>query len=412
MNRLMLQLLCVSVILPACMACGRHASDSDGKDSINYDSVRSMNDLTDEAWRWADSVMDTMTDEQLVGQLFMPAMYARATSSDMTHLMDYAKTRHVGGIVLLKGDLTSAATIADTLRTIPGPGLFVAIDAENGLKMRLADAPEFPWSDQLGKLTDEQLLYDFGAEIARECRAIGVSMVLGPVIDIVPGNDTHALMRKRSLGSDPKRVADLAIAYSRGLEDGNIISVAKHFPGHGSASGDSHRQLGVIHTDAVRLDTIDLYPFRRYAESLLSGVMVGHLAAESLDTIRRPAIVSPVLMQDLLRGELGFGGLVLTDALNMEGAMGVDAWQAIAAGADIVIAPSDTHKEIAKTLKALHDGRISRDAIHNRVRRILFFKYLTSAHTKQRIDIPNAIREVKAIPENLRDSLYRKRPWS
>lgn len=405
-GRLMTRIL-IAAMSAAAIAVSSCASGVSGRenDTVDTDSLRAVNEMTSSAWEWVDSVMDGMTDEQMVGEVMMPAVFARSSPTDIDVISRYVTESHVGGFVLLKGDVNSVAVIADTLSRISRHGVFLAIDAENGLRMRLADAPEFPWNSEVGSRADDQVMYDFGREIARECRALGISMVLGPVMDIVPGRESRGIARRRSLGDDPHRVADLAVAYARGVEDGGVLSVAKHFPGHGSASDDSHRSLGVIHGDASRLDSVDLYPFQRYASALLSGVMVGHLAAESLDSVRRPAVVSPVLMQSVLRDRLGFGGLVLTDALNMEGALGVTAWEALEAGADIVLAPSDTRREIRMALEALNDGRLSRDVLENRVRRVLFYKYLTGVGRKERIDVCNAVEKVNDMSPVLADTL-------
>ncbi len=402
-------LTCISVVALSVAAisvvsCTSHASSGE-QDTAYSDSLHAVNEMTSSAWEWVDSVMDGMTDEQMVGEVMMPAVFARSSSPDIDAIRRYVSESHVGGFVLLRGDVSSVALIADTLSRLSSHGVFLAIDAENGLRMRLTDAPEFPWNSEVGKRADDQVMYDFGREIARECRALGISMVLGPVMDVVPGSESHGIARRRSFGDDPHRVADLAVAYARGVEDGGVLSVAKHFPGHGSASADSHKGLGVIRGEAARLDSVDLYPFHRYASELLSGVMVGHLAAESLDSLRRPAVVSPVLMQNVLRSRLGFGGLVLTDALNMEGALGVTAWEAIEAGADIVLAPSDTRREIRLALEALNDGRLRRDVLENRVRRILFYKYLTGVGRRERIDVGSAVSVVNEVTPGVADTL-------
>lgn len=401
--------VCLYLLCGSCVGRGsdaRRVADSVAiADSLA--SIRSASDLTGAAEAYADSVLSRLTPEERVGMLFMPAAYGRGDRATLSQILDYAVNLHVGGIVLLRGDLHGVAAIADTLGRLPGPGIFMAVDAENGLKMRFSDAPEFPWNRDLGHISDDQLLYEFGRELARECRAVGINMVLGPVMDIVPGEGSHGLMRKRSLGSDPRRVADLAIAYARGVEEGNVISVAKHFPGHGSASADSHRALGEIRASREVIDSVDLYPFRRYAAEGLSGVMVGHLSVSALDSVRRPAVVSPVIMQDVLRRRLGFDGLVITDALNMEGAMGVRGWQAIAAGADIVIAPSDTRGEIRSMLEALADGRLDSVTVADRCRRILFYKYLIGLDRTRPIgDLDMAVAEVSgSLSAAVRDSI-------
>lgn len=329
-------------------------------------------DLTSVAARWADSVCSSLTLRQKVAQLFMPAVYARDDIWTLRLLRRYADSC-IGGILLLKGDSLGALRVADSLsrhsRVVP----FVAIDAEWGLAMRLAGTPGFPPPPVIGRRSDDQLMYDYGNELARECRLLGINMVLGPVVDVsVPGGFMHG----RSLGEDPHRVADLALAYARGLEDGRVISVAKHFPGHGSVTADSHKRKGVINRSLHEMDSVDLYPFRRWVEQRLSGIMVGHLAVPSIDADMRPAAVSPVVIGDLLRDDLGFSGLVLTDALNMLGAEGHGSADAVAAGADIVVAPDDTFAEIDSVVAAVRAGRFSAGVIDAHLRRILFYKYL------------------------------------
>lgn len=401
-------LLCAFSIIWGCSGNnGRGVVDSDSirrADSIQA-MQREASDLTIDALHYADSVLAGLSKEEKVGMLYMPAIFARSDKATLAQLLNYARNLHVGGIVLLKGDLNSAAIIADTLRTIPSPGFFIAVDAENGLRMRFPDAPEFPWSRELGKLTDDQILYEFGREIARECREVGINMILGPVMDVIPGDNVSGLMKKRSLGSNPRRVADLAIAYSRGLEDGNVLSVAKHFPGHGASSADSHKRLGEIERSKKGMDSIDLYPFKRYSEEKLSGVMVGHLSARSLDSIRRPAVVSPIIMKNILREQLSFSGLVITDAINMEGAMGVKGYEAVIAGADMVIAPVNTQKEIEETLKALENLILPESVLNDRCSRILFYKYLLSVGSDHRLNLSDVGERVGKNASEIKDSI-------
>lgn len=280
---------------------------------------------------------------------------------------------HVGGIVLLKGDLRSASEISSIASRGEVP-MFTAIDAEWGLGMRLSDAPDFPRNGRLAPSADEQLLFDYGYEVARECKRVGLNMVLGPVVDVVSG--PHGAIGSRSFGSDPVRVADLGVAYARGVESGGVLSVAKHFPGHGSPAGDSHKSLPVIGRSLHLLDSIDLYPFRSYIDAGLSCVMVGHLAVPAIDPECLPGAVSEVVIKDLLRDELGFRGLVLTDALNMQGAEGYGASAAIKAGADIVVGPADTAGEIEDVMAAVKNGDINQREIDDRCLRILFYKSL------------------------------------
>ena len=358
------------ILVAACRDGRKHADQA-------KPALMEISDMTADAHRWADSVCKTMTLRQKVAQLFMPAVFARNDFWTIRQIKEYADSC-IGGIILLKGDVPGAVSLIDSLQSSLSVPAFIAIDAEWGLAMRLADTPEFPANNAIHPGADDQLLYDYGNEVARECRHLGINMVLGPVVDVSAPN---SFMRRRSFGEDPERVADLALAYARGLEDGDVISVAKHFPGHGSVSVDSHKKKGVIDRSLNEMDSIDLYPFRKWVEQRLSGIMVGHLAVPSIDPQMKPAAVSSVVMKDLLRDDLGFTGLVLTDAINMKGVEGYGSTDAIMAGADIVVAPVKTNEEIEAVLSAVREGRISEADIDTHVKRVLFYKYLIGLDT-------------------------------
>ncbi len=363
--------LCVSVLTALLLAgSGCAPKRQEPKEDTMETIVKS--DLTDYAYSCADSAILVMSRERKVAQLFMPAIYAASDPYSLSKIKDYAKMG-VCGLILLKGDSKSAAIIADSLGKWSATPPFLAIDAEWGLAMRLKDAPEFPINSRISEDADEEVLYEYGCEMARECRRIGINMVLGPVLDIT---SEGTYIGRRSFGADPERVSTLSIAYARGLESGNIVSVAKHFPGHGAATGDSHRVKPSIERSLQSLDSIDLQPFRRYIEQRLSGIMIGHLAFPAIDPQMLPAAVSRPVITDLLRNDLGFDGLVLTDAMNMPGAEGHGADQAIEAGADIILAPADTKREIDNIIAAIDRGDITENDIDIHLRRILFKKYL------------------------------------
>ena len=331
-----------------------------------------LSDLSEEVWKRADSILHTFTLRQKVAQMFMPALYATGDYWTIRQAREYADSC-IGGLILLKGDISGARVIADTVSHHVKIAPFVAIDAEWGLAMRLVDAPEFPDNSSISESVDDQLMYDYGTELARECRILGINMVLGPVVDV---STPDSYMKRRSFGGNPARVADMAVAYARGLEDGCVISVAKHFPGHGSVTVDSHKKKGIIARSLNQMDSTDIYPFRQWIQNDLSGIMVGHLAVPSVDPEMLPAAVSKAVIGDLLRDDLGFKGLVLTDALNMKGAEGYGAADAIKAGADIVLAPLNTFGEIDSVIEKIQEGYISVGEIDTHVRRILFYKCL------------------------------------
>lgn len=369
------------------------------------DSVVSV-DITSMVMARADSVLSSLTLDQKVGQCFMPAIYASDDSLTMKRFRGYMSDLHVGGVVLLKGDLTSAAVMSAAGASAEVP-LMMAIDAEWGLGMRLTDAPDFPRNGKLGPGADESLLFDYGVEVARECRRIGINMVLGPVVDVT--ENPKGVIGSRSFGGDPRLVADFGVAYARGLESGRVISVAKHFPGHGSPRGDSHKSLPVIRRSLHQLDSIDLYPFRSYIDAGLSGVMVGHLAVPAIDPESLPAAVSPVVIRGLLRNELGFSGLVLTDALNMGGVEGYASSAALVAGADIVVAPANTAQEIHNVVESVRKGEIGVEIINDRCRRILFYKILAGVFDHKEMDLSGLREDVGSGAATLYERLVGNR---
>ncbi len=391
--RRILLMLAVPFLLSSCSGGGArafHVADSAALDSI----PETVYDMSYEAGAWADSVLAAMSDEEKVGQLFMPAVYAsddRATREAVTR---WVEESHIGSIMMLRGDLESAASLARLMDSLSCVRPIVAIDAEWGLGMRLQDAPVFPSNGQIEASVSPETMYEYGLEVGRQCRLAGINMVLGPVLDVAPSTG-KGVMGDRAFGSDPERVAALGTAYARGLEAGDVMSVAKHFPGHGSPSADSHRTLPVIDKSLDELRRCDLIPFDRYIASGLSGIMVGHLAVPAVDPRRRPAAVSPVVMQDLLRDDMGYDGLILTDALNMEGARGYGAVEALRAGADIIVAPAEVAPEVRMVCEALHDGRLSLNAVNDRCRRVLYYKYLISVPAPGRLNEINSIHAAR-----------------
>lgn len=346
-------------------------------------------DITDMAWTWADSVCESMDTSQMAAQLIMPAVYARNDEATLRQIGDYGRMG-MGGVVLLKGSAAGARAISDTLNTVSPVLPFIAIDAEWGLGMRLEDTPLFPANSTLREGVDEQLMYSYGREIARECRLTGINVVLGPVVDVGYGN---RFLGRRCYRGDAARVSLLGLAYGRGLRDGNIMPVAKHFPGHGTVNQDSHKGKGVIAGSLQHLDSVDLVPFRAWSDAMMPAVMVGHLAVPSIDSEMLPAAVSPVVIGDLLRGDLRFEGLVFTDAMNMSGAEGRSAASAVAAGADVVLAPLDTEKEIACMVNAVRDGSLPLRHLKDRVVRVLFHKYLMQGGALEKGAVRTAVTD-------------------
>ena len=335
--------------------------------------VESPKDITLAALRKADSILTVLTLEERVGQCLMPSLYSNSDERTMALYKKYIDDYHVGGVVLLQGDVESAKKIAEVGEKSKVP-LFIAIDAEWGLGMRLEDAPVYPKNGNLNKEKEDIELYDYGREIARQAKSTGINMVLGPVIDVVSSGG--GIIGKRSFGKNPERVSELGVAYAKGLESGGVISVAKHFPGHGNTVIDSHKGVARNNRNITALDSFDLKPFRDYINSGLSGIMAGHIQAKALDPEGTPASMSMDMLSSLLREEMGFGGLILTDAFDMGGAKGNSATEALKAGADIILCPLDVEKEYKNLLTSVKSGSLDASILNERCRRILFVKAL------------------------------------
>lgn len=329
-------------------------------------------DITAAARAYADSMLTVLTLEQRVGQTLMPSIFALSDTTTLTLLKTYIEDYHVGGIVLLKGDSESALILSREAAKSQVP-LFVAIDAEWGLGMRLEDASNYPKNGELED-ANEKMMYDYGRKIAQESRDLGINMILGPVVDIlsVEGN----IIGKRSFGKNPGIVSEYGVAYAKGLESGGVMSVAKHFPGHGGSKIDSHKGPAKIDRPISSLDSTDLRPFREYVESGLSGVMAGHIQSPALDPDGNPASVSIDMLTALLREEMGFKGLILTDAFDMKGAGGFSVADALNAGADIILCPEYIRADYQSLLEGVKKGNPDLKVINERCRRILFYKYI------------------------------------
>ena len=372
---MLIGIACLMLLFSGCS--GRQArSDVDSTPEFSLDSIQAEHDISIDARLWADSIISNMTLEEMAGQLIMPAVYADVSPAAMRLLREYAADGHIGGVVLLKGSVMAARSIVDTLRSMLHVPPFIAIDAEWGLAMRLEGTPEFPRNGRISADADETVMFDYGFELARECREIGINMVLGPVLDVLPAGKRRSGIGSRSFGRDAARAASLGVAYAKGLESGGVMSVAKHFPGHGSADADSHKTLPVVAKTRDELEATDLLPFRQYISNGMTALMTGHLFVPALDDEEEPVTVSEKILKDFVREELGFDGLIVTDAINMAGAGGCSAAEALMAGADIVLAPSNTESEIRNIVETVKIGRMPMDVLRDRVGRVLFFKYM------------------------------------
>lgn len=362
---------------------------------------------TDECNKWVDSVYNSLSPRQRIGQLFAPVVYFSRDKAYKNTLRRLVAENHVGGLLFGHGTVDNYASVINYSQSLAKVPLLITFDGEWGLSMRLKNTPRYPHNMGLGAIDDETLLYEYGRRMAKECRMMGIHVNFAPVLD-VNSNPANPVIGYRSFSEDPKRVARLANAYSRGLEDCGVLSVGKHFPGHGDTSTDSHKELPTVTHDKAKLDSTDLVPFTEYIKAGLSGIMVGHLNVPALDATGTPASLSNKITTGLLRQELGFEGLIFTDALDMKGAKvaGVNnCVQAFLAGADMLLASSSPVNDIIEFEKAVKSGEISKAEVERRCRKILAYKYALNLHNEKPVnttDLQNKLNDAESESINRR----------
>ncbi len=327
--------------------------------------------------RWADSVYNSMTERQRIAQLVFPKVGPGYGDNSKAQIKRYVAKNGVGGLLFAEGSLAQYVEMTNYAQSLAGVPLLMTFDGEWGLSMRIPDTPKFPSNMALGAISNTGLLYEYGREMARECKLAGVQANFAPDID-VNSNPSNPVIGYRSFGEDPKRVAALGLAYSRGLEDGGVQAVGKHFPGHGDTDTDSHKSRTVVNHSAATLNDVDLVPFKALIDGGVSGIMVGHLVVPALDAAM-PASSSKKIIGGLLRDELGFEGLIYTDALGMKGAALSNglrpAVEALKAGADVLLSSNTPLDDINAIVAEVEKGHISREIIEDRCKRVLRYKY-------------------------------------
>lgn len=327
--------------------------------------------------QWVDSVMQTLTLRERIGQLFIYTIAPTQDKPNVDLLRKVVKDYKVGGLLFSAGTVPNQVALTNLAQEWADVPLMITLDGEWGLSMRLKDTPRFPRNMVLGCIADDRLLYEYGREVARECREMGIHVNFAPVAD-VNINPSNPVINNRSFGEDPANVARKVVAYARGLEDGGVLSVGKHFPGHGDTNVDSHKALPTLRFTRQRLDSVELYPFRQMIGAGLNGMMVGHLAVPALEGEEGvPASLSRKVVHDLLAEELQFKGLVFTDALAMKGVQGGGSvcLRALKAGNDLLLVPRRIKEEVEAVLQAVKRGELSEADLSARCRKVLAYKY-------------------------------------
>jgi beta-glucosidase-like glycosyl hydrolase/CubicO group peptidase (beta-lactamase class C family) len=360
--------------------------------------------------QWVDSIYNELSLEEKIGQLFMIDVFTNTSDADLQKISKLIKSYHIGGVIFSKGNPYRQAQFTNQIQTENKIPLLIGMDAEWGLAMRLDSTYAFPWNMTLGAIQDTAIVRDVGQQIGQHAKRLGVHMNFAPVADINT-NPQNPIIGNRSFGESKDIVISHAVALMKGMHDAGILTSAKHFPGHGDTQQDSHKTLPTINFTESRIRNIELMPFKALIEEGVSSVMVAHLNVPSLENRPNfPSSLSKKIVSDLLLDELGFKGLVITDALNMKGVSennspGEVDLQAFQAGSDILLISEDVPKAVSVIKKAYRNGEISKSRLAKSVKKILYAKYKVGLNQFEPINTLNLTSDLNS---EANDAIYYK----
>lgn len=407
MKRIMLFLflaVIVSFLLTASVSYNRH--DAKGGAAFIRDTtfINPGNYLFSQpASKWVNETLASMTLEEKAGQLVFPnanGLDASDTSASYIRLKRLVEEYKVGGFVFFRSKLPEKTLLVNKLQRLSKLPLLMAADFEHGVGMRIAEGTDFPSLMALGAADDSLLAYEMGAIIGRESRRIGIHQNYAPVVD-VNNNPDNPIINTRSPGEDPVMVSRIAAALMKGMQDAKLVATIKHFPGHGNTSQDSHNETAIISSSKSEFNSTELYPFRRLIDDGALSVMVGHIRIPEVYASGLPATLSPEITTDLLKKDLHFKGLVVTDAMNMHAISKVypdslSSLMAINAGNDLILFPANPESVITAIANSVRAGLISEERIDASVRKLLTIKEWAGLSENRLIDNEDILHSVKS----------------
>jgi beta-glucosidase-like glycosyl hydrolase/CubicO group peptidase (beta-lactamase class C family) len=329
---------------------------------------------------WVDSVFKSLSREERIAQLIWVAGFSNRDLSYEIGFSDFVKKNGVGGVIFFQDDAEKQAEMINYFRHNTKVPLMIGLDGEWGAGMRLKDVIKFPYQMTLGAVKNDSLIYEMGKAVAAQFRRAGMNINLAPVAD-VNNNPKNTVINYRSFGEDQDKVKEKSYMYMKGMQDNGLLTVAKHFPGHGDTETDSHLDLPVIRHSRERLDSVELVPFKKLINEGVSGVMPGHLSIPSLDPAPNlPSTLSQPMLTGLLRNDLGFKGLTISDAMNMSGLTkyaipGEAEFRALKAGMDVLEYVTDPEQAVKTIVEKIKKGEISEKEIDEKCMKVLAAKY-------------------------------------
>ncbi len=356
--------------------------------------------------KWVDSIYNAMNLKEKVGQLYMVQVMSNQDLATKNKVVKLIKDFHIGGIIYSNGGPVRQAKLNNELQSASKLPMLIGMDAEWGLSMRLDSTYAFPWNMTLGAIKDNKLVEQAGKHIGEHCKRVGVHFNFAPVVDINT-NPKNPIIGNRSFGEDRDNVTEKASAFMKGMQGAGVLANAKHFPGHGDTDQDSHKTLPTISFDEKRIDSVELYPYRKLIKEGLSSVMVAHLNVPSLETRSGyPSSLSKNIVTNILKKRLGFKGLIFTDALTMKGAADFDETgdidlAAFKAGNDVMLMSEDVEIGILKIVRAYNNKEITEERLAHSVKKILQAKYKVGLHKYEPIGLYNLTNDLNRHEDDI-----------
>lgn len=365
---------------------------------------------------WTESKLADMTLREKVAQMivtFSDGYDIPESSPAFQKVKNLVVNEKVGGIIFFKGNARHQASLINKFQSYSETPLLISADFERGTKMRLEDGSLFPNNMGIGATRNPDLAYKMGLQIAKECRAIGVHQNYSPVMD-VNNNPNNPIINVRSFGEDPQLVSQMGDMMIKGLQDGNVIATAKHFPGHGDTDIDSHSDLPILNFDGGRLNSLELVPFKSAVENNVMSVMIAHLSFPAFES--EPHVASSLsypIVTGLLKNDMNYKGLIITDALNMAGitkhfSNKEVALRCVTAGIDLILMPGDESLAITTIVNAVNNGTITEERINESARKILNAKAWLGLDKNKLVDesmVPQVVNssETQNISQQIAD---------
>lgn len=360
----------------------------------------------DKASQWVDSVFQSLTPEERIAQLIVIRAHSNLGQDHINAVAQDIRDNKVGGLIFFQGGPLREANLTNYYQSISKVPLLISVDGEWGLGMRLDSVTSLPRNMMIGATRDTALAYEAGRMMGEQCKRIGIHLDFAPDMDI-NNNPNNPVINDRSFGENKYQVASLGVAAIRGMQSTGVMACAKHFPGHGDTNVDSHFDLPSINKSRQALDSLELYPFREAIAAGVGSVMVGHLFIPAIDNKpNTPTSISYKAVTKLLKNELGYKGLIVTDALEMKGiakfySKGQESLQSLLAGNDLMILPSTASGSVSAIMKAIKKGQISQQEVDARVKKVLHAKYDLGLWKPQRIETNNLTNDLNAMTDTL-----------